>query len=53
MEKPPKPFTIRLSKEMWVFLKEQAIKQETSSNQILKTLLDKYKKRCEKSVDGK
>ena len=50
MSLPSKPFTVRLTKEMWVFLKEQSIKVEKPANQIITKLLEKYKKRCEKQL---
>lgn len=51
-----KTFNIRISKELWIFLREQSTMQELSMNQIIINRLEKYKAQKEKrkkSVDYK
>lgn len=38
-----KAFNIRLSRDLWKFLKKDSIDQEMSMNQIIITCLEKYK----------
>lgn len=51
-ESAGKAFNLRISKEMWVFLKRLSIEQEESMNEIIIRCLEKLKKNKEKSVDG-
>jgi hypothetical protein len=48
-----KVLSLRLSKELWGFLKRQSIDQEKSMNEIIRWRLEKFKKSIEKSVDSK
>jgi predicted HicB family RNase H-like nuclease len=48
-----KSFNLRLSKELWSFMKKNSVDHETSINQLITDLLNNYKKRCENSLTGK
>ncbi len=45
-----KAFNVRLSKELWAFLKKQSAEQEKSMNGIIIKCLEKYKKTREKTL---
>ncbi len=45
-----KVFSVRLSKEMWVFLKKHSIEQEKPMNTIIFDCLEKYKNKYEKRL---
>lgn len=47
-----KTFNIRMPKETWVFLKQKAIEQESSMAGIILKCVEKYKRKCEKKIDG-
>ena len=40
---------VRLPMYLWLFVKQKSSEHETSVNNIVKTLLEKYKNKCEKS----
>lgn len=42
---------LRLSKEMWLFLKKVAAEKETNMTSIINECLEKYKKKYEKKLD--
>jgi hypothetical protein len=48
----PKTMLVRMPKDLWVFMKTQTIVQETSANSIMLSLIEKFKLKCEKKVDG-
>lgn len=50
-EEKRKVLTVRVSKEMWKFLRIESFKQEISTNELILLLLEKYKKKIEKSID--
>lgn len=43
--------TLRMKKDLWLFLRELSIKQERSMNMIICETLEKLKKYKEKKVD--
>ena len=43
-------FNMRVSKDMWVFLKHDAMNRETTMTSIITGCLDKYKKAVEKKL---
>jgi predicted DNA-binding ribbon-helix-helix protein len=45
-----KPLTLRLKKTTWSFLKKKAVDREMSLAALINECLDKYKKKCEKSL---
>lgn len=45
-----KPLTLRLNKNTWSFLKKKAIDREMSLSALINECLEKYKKKCEKSL---
>jgi hypothetical protein len=45
-----KAFNVRISKELWVFLKDQSIIQEKPMNSIIAASLEKMKKSLEKKL---
>lgn len=45
-----KKFQIRISRDLWIFLRRQSIEQENSMNRIVETCLTKYKKSLEKRL---
>jgi predicted HicB family RNase H-like nuclease len=49
MEKQ-KAFNVRMSHELWYFLRKTAFDQERPMNDIVITLLNKYKKYLEKKL---
>jgi predicted HicB family RNase H-like nuclease len=42
---------LRITKELWIFLKKQSMEEELSINKIINRCLEKFKKRKEKSID--
>lgn len=42
-----KAFNIRMTKEMWIFLKKKAVDSEMSMNSIIIYCLDKYRKKSQ------
>lgn len=48
MAKDLKIFNIRISKDLWRFLKMQSMKTEKSLNTLVKECLEAYKKKIEK-----
>lgn len=53
MQQQTKAFSVRLPKEIWMFLKRQSIDKEIPMAQLISSCLEKYKKKCEKDVDCK
>lgn len=47
-DKDIKSFNIRLTREMWMFLKKEAANRETSMTNLIQMSVDKFKNRCEK-----
>jgi len=45
-----KPLTLRLDKDIWVFLKKKAVDREMSLSALITEQLIKYKKCCERSL---
>lgn len=50
--KEVKQLLIRMPKETWVFLKNTAIAQETTMNEIVMRCVNKYKKKLENKLTG-
>jgi hypothetical protein len=48
-----KAITLRMPKELWVFLRQYAFNQETSVTEIILTNLEKYKKKIENKLTHK
>lgn len=48
-----KPFQVRLSKEMWIFLKTQSMQTGKPMNALIAELVEKSKKRIEKRLTKK
>lgn len=48
-----KATSIRLPKDLWLFLKRRSSEREMNANQLIIELLTKYKNKCEKRLtDG-
>jgi len=43
-----KTFNVRLTKELWLFLKKEAANRETSMTDLIELCVAKFKKNCEK-----
>lgn len=52
MKKDTKALNLRLTKELWSFIKKKSVDREISMNSIIINLLEKYKKKCESSIDA-
>ncbi len=50
VEEKQKCFQMRLTLDLWRFLKKQTVDQEESMNKIILKCLEKYKKRIEKRL---
>lgn len=48
--KPNKAMTIRMTRELWVFLKKKAIDHDTSINDLILSRLNKFKEKCENKL---
>ncbi len=48
-----KAFTMRMDKDLWLFLKRKALDREMSLVALINERLEKYKKKCEKGIDTK
>lgn len=44
---------LRITKELWLFLKRESMAEEMSMNKVINRCLEKFKKKREKSVDEK
>jgi predicted HicB family RNase H-like nuclease len=51
-KEPRKLLSLRLTKEMWKFLRIEAFQKEISTNQLIENILLKYKKRIENKLTG-
>lgn len=45
-----KTFNIRIPKEDWQFIKHKAIERDLSMNELIISLIQIHKKKCEKKV---
>lgn len=45
-----KIFNVRISRELWSFIKKKGVDREMSINRIIIELIENYKKRCEKKL---
>ena len=45
-----KAFSVRIPKELWLFLKNRSAEKEKPMNDIIQLCLEKYKKTCEKHL---
>jgi hypothetical protein len=45
-----KAFQIRIPRQSWVFLKKKSISRDESMNEIIISLIEKYKKECKKKL---
>ncbi len=45
-----KPLTLRLEKDVWVFLKKKSVDREMSLSALITEQLLKYKKHCERTL---
>ncbi len=46
-----KTFNVRISKDLWAFVKKSAVDNDVSMNHVVTKCLEKYRKHVEKSVD--
>lgn len=46
-----KAMTVKVEKDVWLFLKNVASTRETSTNEIMSSLAQKYKERVENNLD--
>lgn len=45
---PQKSFVVRIDKDLWMFLKNRSAENEKPISEIIRDLIGKYKKKCEK-----
>ena len=45
-----KIFNVRMTRELWSFLKKKGVDRELSLNEIIIDLAKKYQRRCEKKL---
>lgn len=50
MKKEIRTFNIRIPKDLWIFLKKEAMKEESSMAEIIIQLINKKKKKIEKKL---
>jgi hypothetical protein len=43
-----KTFNVRLTRELWLFLKKESANRETSMTDLVSICIKKFKKRCDK-----
>lgn len=48
--KKMKAMTLRMPRELWVFLKKKAIDQDTSINDLINSRLKKFKENCDNKL---
>jgi hypothetical protein len=47
-----KTLNIRLLRDQWLFLKHKAMENDISMNELLRVLVDRHQRKCEKKVDS-
>lgn len=51
IRKNEKAMTVRLSRDLWLFLKDDAARKETHLNKIINKVLNSYRKKVEKNSE--
>lgn len=50
MKDHSKIFNVRMTRELWAFLKKKGVDREISLNEVIIDLAKKYKEKCEKKL---